>query len=63
MNHLNKLMKLTIDAMIANNWKWPDTWAKSDRLKFIEEAIEFLEQREMYEQCQVLIDVKETIEV
>lgn len=63
MNHLNKLMKLTIDSMTSNNQKWPDHWTLSDKHKFIDEAIEFLEQQEMYEQCQKLKDAKETIEV
>jgi len=59
MNHLTKLMRITIDPIIVGNEKWPDHWTLSDRIQFVDEAIEFLEQNEMYEQCQKLKDVKE----
>jgi len=60
MNHLNKVLKLTLNGP-DQNWQWPQSWTDLDKLKFIDEAIVYLEKQEMYEECKKLHELKKTI--
>jgi hypothetical protein len=63
MNHLNKLLKISLEEIDHAKWNWPAEWDISDRKKFINEAIEYLEQQEMYEQCKKLYEVKKKYKI
>ena len=63
MNHLNKLLKISLEEFENNGWQWPVGWAVADQIKFIDEAIEYLEQQEMYEQCKKLYEVKKKYKI
>lgn len=63
MNHLNKLLKISLEEFENNEWQWPAVWAVADQIKFIDEAIEYLEQQEMYEQCKKLYEVKKKYKI
>jgi len=60
MNHLNKVLNLTLNGP-DQNWQWPQSWTDLDKLKFIDEAIVYLEKQEMYEECKKLHELKKTI--
>ena len=60
MNHLNKVLKLTLNGS-DQKWQWPQSWTDLDKLKFIDEAIVYLEKQEMYEECKKLHELKKTI--
>ena len=54
-------MKLTVDALESEKWSFPAHWTQSDKHRFIDEAIEYFEQQEMYEQCAKLYEIKKTL--
>ena len=60
MNHLDKVLKLTLTGA-DQNWAWPPGWTELEKLKFIDEAIVYLEKQEMYEECKWLYELKQTI--
>ena len=62
MNHLNQLLKLSIETMLtSNDWTFPPHWNREDCLRFIDSAQTYLERTEQYEECKMLQDVKEKI--
>lgn len=64
MNHLNQLINVSIDTMLnSDDWSFPGHWSKSDCVRFVDEAIEYLEQQELYEQCEQLQNVKKKIQI
>ena len=46
-NHLDKFLKVVFSN--TEVWQWPTSWSELDKLKFIDEALEYLEKQEMYE--------------
>jgi|TARA_R110000868_G_scaffold302095_1_gene562578 hypothetical protein len=63
MNHLNKLLKISLEEFESNGWNWPKDWNVPDQIKFIDKAIEYSEQQEMYEQCKKLYEVKKKYKI
>lgn len=64
MNHLNQLINVSIDTMLnSDDWSFPGHWTKPDCVRFVDEAIEYLEQQELYEQCEQLQNVKKKIQI
>ena len=61
-NHIQKLITSAIDAMKYTEWTWPPNWSKETKLKFIEDINEWLLERELYEQCDILLELKDSIE-
>jgi len=58
-NHLDKFLKVVFSN--TEVWQWPTSWSELDKLKFIDEGLEYLEKREMYEECKKLYELKKTI--
>lgn len=64
MNHLNQLINVSIDTMLnSNEWSFPEHWTKPDCVRFINDAMKYLEEKELYEQCEQLQYVKEKIQL
>lgn len=61
-NFIEKLFIDSINVMATGEWEWPDRWDKNRRLNFLEEALRYATDRELYEQCAIIRDVKESIE-
>lgn len=51
----------SIEKMSTTEWSWPPTWDDDRKLTFIDQCMQFAETRELYEQCAILRDVRETI--
>lgn len=60
-NHLDKFLKVILNETDTSVWQWPPTWHRDDKIKFINEAIEYLEHQEMYEECTKLHELKKTV--
>jgi len=60
-NFVDELFIRSINHMKTDNWEWPDTWDNDRKLNFLNESLTFAESQEMYEQCSIIRDVKETI--
>lgn len=58
-NHLDKFLKVVFSN--TEVWQWPTSWSELDKLKFVDEALEYLEKQEMYEECKKLYELKKTI--
>jgi len=62
-NFLHKLITSGTDAMRTNDINWPEDWDMNMKLKFLDDAIEYLENtHELYEYCTILKDVKKEIQ-
>jgi len=59
MNHLDKFLKIVLNDIAV--WQWPTSWTESDKFEFINEAIEYLEKQEMYEECKKLYELQKKI--
>jgi hypothetical protein len=47
--------------METDKWQWPEHWNDERRLQFLNESLRFAEERELFEQCVIIRDVKESI--
>ena len=47
--------------MSTEKWAWPEHWDAQRKFKFLDECMEYAEKTELYEQCTIIRDVKETI--
>jgi hypothetical protein len=63
MNHnfIERLFIESINIMATDKWEWPDQWNHERRLKFLNESLRFAEDRELFEQCVIIRDVKESL--
>ena len=61
-NFIEELFIDSINVMATGDWEWPDRWDKQRRLQFLEESLRYATERELYEQCAIIRDVKESIE-
>jgi protein-arginine kinase activator protein McsA len=48
--------------MATGEWEWPDMWDKPRRMRFLDESLRYAEERELYEQCAIIRDVKEAVD-
>jgi protein-arginine kinase activator protein McsA len=60
-NFVEQLFIRSINFMKTNNWEWPDAWDTKRQLEFLDDSLQYAEQNELYEQCAIIRDVKETI--
>jgi hypothetical protein len=51
----------SINHMSTETWAWPEHWDAQRKFKFLDECMEYAEKTELYEQCTIIRDVKETI--
>jgi len=61
-NFVVKLYIESVNAMSGTDWKWPDAWDDSRKIMFLDEALSYGEQNELYEQCSIIRDVKTKIQ-
>lgn len=61
-NFIEQLFVDSINVMATNDWEWPAQWDKERRLRFLNESLRYATDRELYEQCAIIRDVKESIE-
>jgi hypothetical protein len=61
-NFIEQLFIDSINIMSTGEWEWPDTWDKPRRMRFLDESLRYAEERELYEQCAIIRDVKEAVD-
>ena len=61
-NFIERLFIESINVMSTDQWQWPEQWDRERRIKFLTEALRFAEQRELFEQCVIIRDVKESLQ-
>ena len=61
-NFIERLFVDSINIMQTNKWEWPDHWNQERRLKFLNESLRYAEARELFEQCAIIRDVKESLQ-
>jgi hypothetical protein len=61
-NFIEHLFIESINVMATGEWEWPDRWDIQRRLHFLDEALRYATDRELYEQCAIIRDVKESIQ-
>ena len=61
-NFIERLFVESINIMATDKWDWSDHWDTERRMKFINESLRFAEDRELFEQCVILRDVKESLQ-
>ena len=61
-NFIEQLFIDSINIMATGEWEWPDMWDKPRRMRFLDESLRYAEERELYEQCSIIRDVKEAVD-
>lgn len=61
-NFIEELFIDSINVMATGEWEWPDQWDKERRLHFLNQSLRYATERELYEQCAIIRDVKESVE-
>ena len=61
-NFIERLFIDSINVMATGEWEWPNSWDKERRLRFLNESLRYATERELYEQCAIIRDVKESVE-
>ena len=61
-NFIEELFIDSINVMATCEWEWPEQWDKERRLRFLNESLRYATERELYEQCAIIRDVKESVE-
>ena len=61
-NFIEELFIDSINVMATGEWEWPEQWDKELRLRFLNESLRYATERELYEQCAIIRDVKESVE-
>jgi hypothetical protein len=60
LNFIKQLFVDSINVMATDNWEWPDVWDVQRKLQFLNESLRYAEQHELYEQCAIIRNVKES---
>ena len=60
-NYLNKMIMSAIDDMQTSDWDWPEEWAEADKKRFLNDCLNWLEQNELYERCEIIKDVQKQL--
>ena len=60
-NFVEHLFIRSINFMKTNKWEWPESWDTTRQLEFLNDSLQYAEKNELYEQCAIIRDVKETI--
>ena len=61
-NYLNKMISSAIDSMQTSDWRWPEEWIESDKKRFLSDCLNWLEQNELYERCEIIKDVQKRLQ-
>ena len=60
-NYLDKVILSSIDSMSKSKWSWPIGWDVNIKTKFLNECLDWLEENEHYERCEVIINEKKKL--
>lgn len=60
-NYTDKLICSAIDSMQTSDWQWPMTWTIEKKKHFLEECLSWLEEKQEYERCQIILNVQKEI--
>jgi|LauGreDrversion4_2_1035121.scaffolds.fasta_scaffold3563697_1 hypothetical protein len=60
-NYIDDVFMSVVDHMTTDKWQWPDNWDTQRKLDFVDHSIKWAEEREYYEQCAILQNVRKTI--
>ena len=61
-NFVDDLFVRSINFMKTNKWQWPADWNTARQEKFLDDSLSYAEEKELYEQCAIIRDVKKTIQ-
>ena len=61
-NFVEQLFIRSINFMKTNKWEWPSEWDTVRQTKFLDDSLSYAEEKELYEQCAIIRDVKKTIQ-
>lgn len=60
-NFIKQLFIRSVNLMKDTEFEWPDHWDIKRKIEFLDTSLEWAIQEELYEQCTILRDVKETL--
>ena len=60
-NYFDRMMVSAIESMKQNKHDWPSHWDNTQKINFLDECIDWLENNEMYEQCGIVLNEKKKI--
>jgi len=60
-NYLDKTLVETYKVLISDSDPWPLTFEPKKKIKLIDQMIEHFTEREEYERCAKLVEVKEKV--
>jgi|TARA_R110000796_G_scaffold252358_1_gene386238 protein-arginine kinase activator protein McsA len=60
-NYIEDLFIRSINHLKTDDWEWPGSWNSDKRIEFLNESLEYAINNELFEQCSIIRDVKETI--
>jgi hypothetical protein len=60
-DYTDKLICSAIDAMETSTWKWPKKWSGTQKKYFLNECLVWLETKQEYERCQIILNVQKEL--
>jgi len=60
-NYFDRMMVSAIESMKQNKHDWPSHWDNTQKINFLDECIDWLENNDMYEQCEIVLNEKKKI--
>ena len=60
-NYFDRMMVSAIESIKHNKHDWPAHWDNKQKIKFLNECIEWLEDMELYEHCEIVLNEKKKI--
>tara|TARA_R110002051_G_scaffold295727_1_gene361598 strand:+ start:1102 stop:1299 length:198 start_codon:yes stop_codon:yes gene_type:complete len=60
-NYIDKMIISAIDEMDTQEFVWPVNWSVPTKKKFLDDCLEWLEENQLYERCQIILDVKKKL--
>ncbi len=60
-NYFSRMMTTVIESMRSNSYDWPVHWNNEEKLKFLNDCLDWLEKNELYEHCEIVINEKKKI--
>jgi len=60
-DYTDKLISSAIDSMKTSEWSWPPNWNVKQKKYFLKECLSWLESKQEYERCQIILDVQKEL--
>ena len=61
-DYTDKLICSAIDSMETSDWTWRSNWTTTQKKYFLKECLSWLETKQEYERCQIILDVQKEIQ-